>query len=108
MEVGVAEAVGGECVDVGGVDVGSVAAELCEAEVVEQHDDDVGGVFAGVGRFGEPRLGFGVGLADGSLPFAVLLHELFSWLVGRPCLWTGLVGRVCGQGWLAGVVASIG
>ena len=85
MEVGVAEAVGGECVDVGGVDVGSVAAELCEAEVVEENDDDVGGVFAGVGWFGEPWLGFGQGLADGSVPFAVLLHELFSWPVLGKC-----------------------
>ena len=74
VEVGVAEPVGGEGVDVGRVDVGSVAAELGEPEVVEEDHDHVRGLVAGVGWFGEPRLGFGDGGADRALPSGVVLH----------------------------------
>ena len=42
MEVGVAEAVGGEAVEGGGLDVGAVAAEFGVADVVQDDQDDVG------------------------------------------------------------------
>jgi hypothetical protein len=53
VEVGELQAAGGEGVDVRGVDVGAVAAELGEAGVVEQDDHHVGRVGAGVRRLVE-------------------------------------------------------
>ena len=64
MEVGELNAGRGQGVDVAGVDVGSVAAHLSEAGVVEQDQDHVGGFGPGMGRFVEPRLGVGQGPAD--------------------------------------------
>ena len=66
VEVGELQPAGREGVDVRCVDVAAVAAELGEARVVEQDDDDVRGVLAGVGLFVEPRLG--LGQRGGDLP----------------------------------------
>ena len=52
VEVRVAQAAGGQPVDVGGVDVGPVATEVGEAGVVEHDDHDVGGAAGwAAGRF---------------------------------------------------------
>ena len=42
MEVVVAVAGGRQRIDVRGADLRPVAAEVCEPQIVEQHDDDVG------------------------------------------------------------------
>ena len=49
MKAGVAQAASGDGVDDGGGDGRAVAAEIGEADIVEQDDQDVGGAF---GRFG--------------------------------------------------------
>jgi hypothetical protein len=67
VEVGEPQTARRERVDVRRVDVGAEAAELREAGVVEQHDDDVRGVVAGVRLLLEPRLGLGDRTSDTSL-----------------------------------------
>ena len=64
VEVREAQATGGEAVDVGRREVGPVAAEVGEAEVVEEDHHDVRGMVAGVGGIGPRRLGLGDGPAD--------------------------------------------
>ncbi len=54
VEVDVADTIGGELVDVGRVDLGAVAADIGEAEVVDEHDDDVRSPVRG-GRRPRPR-----------------------------------------------------
>jgi hypothetical protein len=43
VELGEAEAVVGERVEVGSIDFGAVAAEIGEAEVIGHDEDDIGG-----------------------------------------------------------------
>jgi hypothetical protein len=88
VEVGELQAAGGEGVDVGGVDVGAVAAELGEAGVVEEDDHHVGGVVAGVGRLVEPRLGVGDGPADAPLEPLLPHRPPSSSRLGSPPCWT--------------------
>ena len=42
VELGEAQAAGGEAVEIGGVNLAAVAAEIAEADVVGENDDDVG------------------------------------------------------------------
>ena len=64
VEVRELHTVGRQRVDVRGVDVGAVAPELSEPGVVQQHQDDVGCVVAGMRRLVVPRLGVGDGSSD--------------------------------------------
>ena len=59
VEAGVAQAASGDGVDGGRGDGRAVAAEIGEADIVEQHDQDVGGAFRALRR-GRP---IGLGLA---------------------------------------------
>ena len=65
VKVGELQPVGGEGVDVRGVDGGAVASELREPGVVEQHDHHVRRVIAGVRRFVVIRGRVGHGAPDG-------------------------------------------
>ena len=56
VEVGQPDAAGGQPVDRRGVEVGPVAAELAEADVVQHDDHDVGGAGGGGGLGRPPRL----------------------------------------------------
>ena len=67
VEVGVAEASGGEAVDVWSGDFGAIAAEVGETHVVEDDEDDVGAAGRGLGWLRPPGAGFGVDTADRSL-----------------------------------------
>ena len=49
---------------VGVCDVGAVGAGLGEADVVEQHHDDVGRAVVGANRFRPPRFGVGIPAAE--------------------------------------------
>ncbi len=76
VEVAVAQAVRGEAVEPGRVDVGAEAPELREADVVEHHQHHVGGTAWGAGRDRPRRDRFGEGGGDPArkgLPVAV--HE---------------------------------
>jgi hypothetical protein len=53
VELREAEAVGGECVECGRVDLAAVAAEIGEAHVVGEDDDDVGLLGRGRGSGGQ-------------------------------------------------------
>ncbi len=64
VKAGVAQAFSGQGVDGGRGDGRAVAAEVGEADVVEQHDQDVGAASRRLGRGRPPRLGLRNGLAD--------------------------------------------
>ena len=66
VELVVAEAPGGEPVDGGGVELGSVGAEVGEADVVEHHEQHVGGALAGPRRLRPRRCGVRDRPADGT------------------------------------------
>ena len=66
MEVGVAQALGGQAVQLGGVDLGAVAAQVGVAEVVGHHHDHVGGASRRGRRLRPVRLRGGEDLADGA------------------------------------------
>ncbi len=80
MEVRVAQALGREAIDVRGVDVGAVAAEVGEAEVVDEDDDDVGRVFTGMRAVRPRRRGLFEGAADDAVE--LLAGELLVRLHG--------------------------
>ncbi len=69
MERSITQAFRSEPVDGRRPDRRAVAAEIGKADVVEQHDQDIGGAFGGLQRRRPPRLGAGDGLADGAAKF---------------------------------------
>ena len=81
VEVGVADAVGRQGVDVGCGELGAVAAEVGEPGVVEQDDDHVRGIGARVRRDGPPGLRLRLGPGDHAVEGLELLHGdvLGSW-----------------------------
>jgi hypothetical protein len=76
VEVRIAESTGGEPVDVGSLEIGAVAAELSEAQVIEEDDHHVGSPLARVRGFGPPRFRVGEQSANGPLKSLVVLHGL--------------------------------
>ena len=102
MEVGVAQALGGEAVHDRGVDVGAEATELGEADVVQHDEEHVGRPVRRAQRFGPPRRGLAAIAANysselcrwfhGHAPFpltrcaAVSLHMLYQ-VAGRSIKW---------------------
>ena len=74
VEVGVAEPLRGQTVDVRGGQLGAVAAEVGEAGVVEEDEDHVGRVLAGVGRGRPPRGRLGLGAGDHAVEAVEGLH----------------------------------
>jgi hypothetical protein len=64
VKVRVAQAARGECVDARRRDLGTVAAEVGEPDVIENDANDVGRARRRGGRFGPPRLRFLPGIAD--------------------------------------------
>ena len=66
VEAGVAQAFGREPIDGRRPDRRAVAAEIGKADVVEQHDQDIGSAGRRLQRRRPPRPGAGDGLADGA------------------------------------------
>ena len=60
VEVVVAQAVVGECIDVRCINQSTKAANLCETDIVEQENDDIGRPFFGQFFFGPPFLRVGI------------------------------------------------
>ncbi len=78
VEVGVAQPAGGQAVDVGGGQVGAVAAEVGEAGVVEEDDHHVGGALARVRRGGPPGRRLGLGALDHAVERSYSLGPLLG------------------------------
>ena len=76
VEVRVSKTGGCQSIDVRCGDVGSVAAQLGEAGVIEQYHNDVRGVFSGMWRLIEPWLGLGDGSTDTSFETFGPPHEI--------------------------------
>ena len=74
VEIGVAQPLRGQTVDVRRGQLGAVAAEVGEPGVVEEDEHHVGRVLAGVGRGRPPRGRFGLGAGDHAVEAVVGLH----------------------------------
>lgn len=75
VEIAELQSVRGQRVDVPGVDIGAVAAQLREAGVIQQDDHHVGGTGRGVRRLVEPGLGVGQRSADDAFESGLSGHK---------------------------------
>ncbi len=90
MEARIAQALGRQPIDGGRFDRRAVAAEIGEADIVEEDDENVGGAARRPGRVGPPRLRFLHGLADRAakrlVACAHALPPVFRWRLIRRSL----------------------